>query len=362
MQKVLILANNMGGLYKFRRELLEALLERGQEVYISVPDGNFRTPLEEMGCHFILTPIDRRGTDPVADLKLMLRYRRLIRSLEPGVVLTYTIKPNIYGGLVCRYLRQPYIANITGMGSAINQGGMFTRFILSLFKIALSGAACVFFQNEMNRSFFVEKGLVGDKHRMIPGSGVNLAEHRLEEYPEGEDLNFLFMGRVMQDKGVDELFAAAQTIRAKYPGTSFHILGSCEERYQERLRDLEQRQVISYHGFQQNVHGYLKACHAVVMPSYHEGMSNVLLEAAATGRPVLASAIPGCQEAFDEGVSGLGFAPQDTKALIAALERFIALPQAARREMGLQGRAKVERQFDRQQVIASYLQEIDRIS
>ncbi len=361
MKRILILANNIGGLYKFRKELVETLLEQGNQIYISVPDGSFRIPFEQMGCIFIDTPIDRRGTDPLADLKLMLGYRRVIKEIKPAVVLTYTIKPNIYGGLACRYLRVPYIANITGMGSAINQGGMFTRFILSLLKNALGGATCVFFQNDMNRRFFMRRNLLTVPSRLIPGSGVNLSEHCLEEYPEEEPLNFLFMGRVMKEKGVDELMAAAEVIRQRYPQTAFHILGSCEEEYSTRLQNLQERQIICYHGFQKDVQSYLRSCHAVVMPSYHEGMSNVLLEAAATGRPVLASDIPGCREAFDEGISGFGFRPQDTTALIEALEKFITLPYEKKKLLGLAGRTKMEKEYDRQLVIDAYVEEIEKL-
>ena len=362
MTKILILANNDVGLYRFRKELIESLLDQGYEVYISLPAGYYVEKLCHMGCVFFDTPIDRRGTNPITDLKLIFYYKTLIKNIKPDVVLTYTIKPNVYGGIACKSSNTPYIANVTGLGTSIENGGLLQKTTLALYANSLRKAACVFFQNETNRQFFIDKHIVTGKTRLIPGSGVNLKYHCFEEYPDSDNIiKFLFIGRIMKDKGIDELLEAAQKVKCMYPNVQFDLVGYCEENYTKRLSDFENRGIIKYHGQQDDVHSFIKGAHAIIHPSYHEGMANVLLEAASTGRPVLASNIPGCRETFDEGVSGYGFEVKNTAALVNTIEKFIRLPYKNKKQMGIAGRAKVECEFDRQIVIDSYMEEINKI-
>lgn len=361
MPKVLILANNDIGLYKFRKELIGELLRR-YEVYISLPYGAYVPVLEEMGCRYIETPISRRGTNPVTDFQLWVKYKRILKETMPDVVLTYTVKPNIYGGLACKAARVPCVANITGLGSSIENGGVLRAVILSLYKRALSKAACVFFQNRPNLDFFAARGIVPGRHRLIPGSGVNIAEHSLEEYPDESDgLTVLFIGRIMREKGIEELLEAAEGVAGEYPHVRFSLLGDTEEDYTDRIHALEEKGLITYHGQQPDVHAFIRDSHATILPSYHEGLANVLLESASSGRPVLASRVTGCRETFDEGVSGLGFNAGDAEDTASALIRFINMPWAQKREMGIAGRRKMEREFDRAIVINAYMEEITEI-
>lgn len=362
MAKILILANNDIGLYKFRKELIEALIEHGNEVNISLPDGYYIEKLRHMGCVFFDTPIDRRGTNPIIDLKLIIHYKMLLKNIEPDVVLTYTIKPNVYGGIACKATNTPYLANVTGLGTSIENGGLLQKLALVLYANGLKKAACIFFQNEPNRQFFIEKHIVAGKTRLIPGSGVNLKYHCFEDYPESEDIiKLLFVGRIMKNKGIDELLESAQRIKGMYPNVRFDLVGDCEENYKERLSELENQGVIIYHGQQDDIHSFIKRAHAIIHPSYHEGMSNVLLEAASSGRPVIASNISGCRETFNEGISGYGFEPRNIVALVDAIEKFVKLPYVDKKQMGMAGRARMEDEFDRQIVIDSYMEEINKI-
>ena len=210
--RIVILANADIGLYKFRRELLQKLCQNN-EVYIVLPDGEFINELVDTGCRFIEFDFNRRGMNPLADLKQIGRYKTLIRELSPDVVLTYTIKPNVYGGIACQKCGVPYFANITGLGTAVENGGILGKISTTLYKIGLKKADCVFFQNEDNRKLFTDKNIYRGKTRLIPGSGVNLAMHVQEPYPSDENgFRFLFVGRIMKDKGIEELLYAIEKL------------------------------------------------------------------------------------------------------------------------------------------------------
>lgn len=358
MKKVLILANSASGLYDFRNELLLKLLEQ-YEVHVSLPDAVKVPQLAEEGCIIHDTWIDRRGMNPVKDIGLIKAYAQLIRSVKPDVVLTYTIKPNIYGNLCCRWFKVPYLVNITGLGSVFENGGAIQKLVVWLYKIALKKASCIFFQNETNRSIFEKYGIFGRKERLVSGSGVNLDRHKQETYPSAEDeVKFLYVGRIMKEKGIDELLEAARRIKQEFENVHFEIVGSYEDDYKDVIEQYQKEQIIQCTAYQKNVHPFYQRAHAVIMPSYHEGMSNVILEASATGRPILASNIPGCKEGFDEQVTGLGFESRNAEALYTAIKRFLELPYEVRKEMGQAARTKMEKEFDRNIVVAAYLEEI----
>jgi galacturonosyltransferase len=351
------------GLYKFTKELITELINQGMEVHLALPRDEYTKQILELGCEYTETEIERRGTNPITDLKLFFHYLSLLRRIKPEVVLTYTIKPNIYGGIACRLMGVPVIANITGLGSAIENKGFLQKLTLQLYSIGLAKAHCVFFQNEPNRTLFNDRKLVKGKTRCIPGSGVNLIEHPYEEYPpEDEAIRFLFIGRIMKEKGVDELLLAAEQVKSRYPSIMFDVVGFYEEGYSERIHDYEEKGVIQYYGRQEEVHSFLKRAHAILLPSYHEGMANVLLEGAATGRPILASRIPGCSETFEEENSGLGFEIRNVDVLVEAILHFIELPYDKKKAMGQAGRFKMEQEFDRTIVVNTYLEEINQVT
>lgn len=360
-KKVLILANSASGLYDFRNELLLKLMEK-YEVHVSLPDEDKVPELADEGCIVHHTPIDRRGMNPVRDLGLMRSYKRLIKEVRPNVVLTYTIKPNIYGNLCCRMMKIPYIVNITGLGSVFENGGMVQKLVVFLYRTALKNASCIFFQNNKNKSVFESCKIRGKKSRLVPGSGVNLDRHSFEDYPSKEEcMKFLYVGRIMKEKGTDELLYAAKEIKKFYPTVEFQIAGNYEDDYKQIIEEYEKENIIHLLGYKRTIHPYYKDAWAVLMPSYHEGMSNVILEAAATGRPVIASDIPGCQEGFDDGVTGLGVQARDKESLFNALKKFIEIPYEEKKNMGANARRKMEKEFDRNLVVNAYMEEIESV-
>lgn len=358
MKKVLILANSASGLYDFRNELLLKLLE-SYEVHVSLPDEDTVPQLAQEGCQIHHTPIDRRGVNPVKDMSLLLAYWKLISKIMPDVVLTYTIKPNIYGNLCCRLKRIPYIANITGLGSVFENGGMVQKIVVFLYKLSLKKASCIFFQNKKNQEIFEQYGIYGKKARLVPGSGVNLDRHAFEEYSSKEEkMIFLYVGRVMKEKGIEELLYAAKALCDEYPEVIFRLVGNYEEDYKGIVEQYEKEGILELIGYQKEIHPYYKEASAVIMPSYHEGMSNVILEASATGRPIMATNIPGCQEGFEDGITGFGFPARDKEALLDVLRKFMKLSKEERAQMGKNARAKMEREFDRKQVVNAYMEEV----
>jgi len=358
MNRILVLTNSSGGLYDFRGEFVGELCKK-YEVYVSMPDDVKERELAGQGCRIIKTPINRRGINPLEDLKLYRAYGRMMKEIKPKLVVTYTIKPNIYGGFAAGVRKIPYIATITGLGGAFDRTGLLLKLIVGMYRAGLRRAACVFFQNEENRSIFQRMGITAKKTRMVMGSGVSLEKHGYEPYPAGEETHFLFVGRVMKERGILEYIEAAKRLHSDK--VFFDIMGYCDEDYQALLDTLEKEGVIRQLGFQTQVHEYLAAASAIVVASFHEGMSNALIEGAATGRPVIASDISGCREAFEDGVTGFGFTPGKPEELTLAMEKFLSLSAEERAAMGRRGRQKMEREFDRKLVTAAYVDEVRQI-
>lgn len=366
MAKILMLANDETTIYNFRREIVKAFVNAGHEVVIAYPFGKHTEEIEQLGCKTIHCEVSRHGTDIREDFKLFLGYLQLLKKETPDIVLTYTVKPNIYGSLACQFSKVPYLNNITGLGTVLQSDSIVAKLILFLQKLAYRKSTCIFFQNQDNYEQLKKKKVITDKHmvQILPGSGVNLKLHQFEDYPEDEGIiRFIFVSRIREDKGIEELFSAAIQVKSKYPNTEFHVVGWYEEqKYEEKVQQLVDNGLIIYHGTktQEEVHQLIKTSHCLIHPSYHEGMSNVMLEAAAAGRPVIASDIPGCRETFDEGKSGFGFEVKNTEKLVKVITRFIRVPHEEKRQMGIHARNKMEAEFDRNIVAQKYLDIIEK--
>ena len=316
-------------------------------------------PLVAAGCIFHDTPIDRRGINPVTDFGLLRQFRKLVKQLRPDLVITYTIKPNIYGGMVCRMLGVPYAVNITGLGTAFQKDGLLKKLVIALYKFSLKKAKVVFFENSGNRQVFLDEDIIpSEKTCLLSGAGVNLEKFTYAPYPDGDVTQFLFIGRVMKEKGVDELFDAVARLRSEGFSCELDVLGYYEDDYAAMIRGCEAAGWLHYHGFQNDVRPFIEKAHCFVLPSYHEGMANTNLESAAMGRPVITSDIPGCREAVVEGVSGLLCQSQNADSLYDAMKRFIALPNDARARMGKAGRQHMENVFDKKRVVAATVKEL----
>ena len=350
-KKILVVTNHSYMLWQFRRELIQRLMEDA-EVVISTPFVGHEQDFAAMGCRMLETDVDRRGINPVTDFRLYHTYVKILKTERPDMVITYSIKPNIYAGFACRMQKIPYCVNVQGLGTAFQKKGL-AQIVTVMYRTALKKAKTVFFENAENAKLFREKKITPAwQQTVLPGAGVNLESYSYQEYPNNDKVRFLYLGRIMKEKGMDELFWAVQELRKECAGQFvLDLVGFFEDEYKEQVEKLTQDGVAVFHGFQENPRPYYGKADCVVLPSYHEGMSNVLLEAAAIGRPLITSDIPGCREAVKQGISGLLCPVKDRNALLHAMEDFLKLSKEERKAMGRAGRKYMEEQYDKEKVV-----------
>lgn len=350
--KIMILTNSSNGLWGFRQELIIELLKNNEVIAITPYDG-FVEELNEVGCKTTEINIDRRGLNPLKDMKFLLDFLKVVQKEKPDLVITYTIKPNVYGGFVCRLKKIPYAVNITGLGTAFEKNGLLKKIAIIMNKVSCKKARVVFFENEENRQFFVKEKIVKESQTFrLNGAGVNLEHYKMLPYPKGDTRKFLFMGRVMAEKGIDELFIAMRKLVSEGLKCELDVLGRYEENYKEVIHKYEEEGWLHYYGYQEDVRPFIERCHCFVLPSWHEGMANTNLESAASGRPIITSNIHGCLEAVEEGVSGFLCEKQNAEDLYRVMKRFTELPYEERKAMGLAGRKRMEEIFDKRKVVA----------
>lgn len=364
--KIMIVTNCASGLEVFRGMLIRELIHQGHELSAIIPlvesddEHVFENIIEDMGCNLIHVAMERRGMNPFRDLKLIIAYYHIFHTYRPQLVVTYTIKPNAYGGIAARLLRIPYAANITGLGTAFQRGKLLRFFASYLYKIALKKATVVFFENSDNLNRLLDAHIIQrNQAYLLHGAGVDLNVFTYTPYPlDSLGTRFLFIGRVMKEKGIEELFSAMQRLSNSGIPCSLDVLGNFDEDYSEIMEQYAADGWLHYHGFQRDVRPYIANCHCFVLPSWHEGMANTNLEAAASGRPVITSDIPGCREAVEDGVSGFLCKPKNAESLYQAMKRFLTLSQPQRQAMGQAGRKRMEAIFDKKTVVRDTIKEL----
>ena len=360
MSKVLIIANCASGLYDFREDLIRKLITLNQKVYTLIPADEYVEELTSLGCKIIDTPVDRRGMNSVKDLKLLLNYNKIINEIKPDLVITYTIKPNVYGGLICRIKRIPYAINITGLGTTFQNDGMLKKFVTAMYKVSSKKAKVVFFENIENLEVFVNLGIVKKENtQLLNGAGVNLDKFAFKEYPENsKTIKFLFMGRVMAEKGVNELFDAMEKLYKNGYDFQLDVLGNYEEDYEKIINKYENDGWLKYHGYQNDVRPFIEKAHCFVLPSWHEGMANTNLECGAMGRPIITSNIHGCLEAVVDGKTGYLVEKKNANDLYEKLKSFIELPYDEKVKMGQASHDHIAEVFDKKKVVKKTIEKL----
>jgi glycosyltransferase involved in cell wall biosynthesis len=371
MPKVMIVLNTAWNLVNFRSGLIRALVERGYEVVAVAPWDEYAPRLADLGCRYVPLAMDNQGTHPGRDALLLLRFYRLLRRERPDVFLGYTVKPNVYGSLAAHALGIPVVNNIAGLGAVFIRDSWLTRVVRQLYRIALRRSRKVFFQNGDDRHLFIEGGLVKPSVTdQVPGSGIDLERFAytarsslVSLQGERAPVHFLLIARMLWDKGVGEFVAAARRVRQRHPEARFELLGFLEVRNpaaisREQMDAWVAEGVVRYLGVSDDVRLQIAAADCIVLPSYREGTPRTLLEAAAMGRPLIATDVVGCREVVEDEVNGFLCRLKDADDLADKMERMIALRPEVRAEMGWRGREKVEREFDANLVVDAYLRAV----
>jgi len=362
LPKLLLLTNSNVGLYRFRKETLIELSEH-HHIIISSPNDGFFDELSGLPITYVPTTFNRRGINLFAELSLLIKYYRLIKKYKPSAILTYTIKPNIYGNLVARLYKIPVITTITGLGDTFIKKGLTKQLIIVLYKLSFEKTRTLIFENSEDSSIFRELGILRKQQVLqTPGAGVNLEEHIPLPYPISDKTVFLYVGRYMRTKGIAELLEACKKLTLSHPNQFEMILmGHSEQELSQEIAQAVQANIVTDVGFQTDIKPYIQQAHAIVLPSYKEGMSNALLEAAAMGRPLIATDVSGCREAVDVGINGYLCEAMNASSLYSALVQFIEHSPAEKQAMGVASRHKVEGSFDRDIVTEKILNTLQTI-
>ena len=345
----------------FRQGLIRGLRSAGYEPVVIAPqDPAADERMRELGVERIPVEIDRAGLNPLTDFRLLARYRSLLKRLRPAAYLSYTIKPNVYGSFAAASLGIPALPNVSGLGTAFIRGGPLQAIVTQLYRFGFARAPVVFFQNEEDRGLFVGRRILrADQAQVLPGSGVDLDRFTPAPLPEGPPV-FLFIGRLLRDKGVVEFVEAARSLRSDYPTARFQLLGAVDEGNRTAIRQVEvdswvAEGVVEQLGTADDVRPFIAAATAVVLPSYREGLPRSLLEAAAMARPLIASNVQGCRDVVEDGVNGYLCAVRDPGALAVAIRRLLQLPRTQQLAMGEAGRRRVQERFSETFVVRAYL-------
>lgn len=359
---VVLSANSCWNLLNFRRALITGLQAAGYRIVGFAPADAAKDALRRLGVELYDMPMRRAGLNPVADALLLFRYWRALRRIRPAVYCSFTIKPNVYGAIAARLTGVPAINNVTGLGTTFLSQSVTWRLTAALYRFAFKRSDTVFFHNQDDLRIFLDQGIVrSEQARVIPGSGVDLDHFQPDEAAaDNGALRFLFIGRAIRDKGFGEFVEAARQLRPRFPHARFQVLGNRDPGNptsvtQAQFQAWIDQGLIEHLGEHGDVRPFIAAATAVVLPSYREGLSRALLEAAAMGKPLVGSDVPGCRELIEEGVTGALCRPRDAASLAAAMERIAKLPPDGLRALGRAARIKVEREFGEQRVVDAYL-------
>ncbi|MDP2083924.1 MAG: glycosyltransferase family 4 protein [Gemmobacter sp.] len=358
---ILISVNAAWNVWNFRKPLVAALIADGHVVTVLAPGDATVPKLTELGCRFRHLEMRVKGLNPLQDLGLTFRLRRIFRELQPDIVLSFTIKNNIFGALAAKLAGIAFVPNVTGLGTAFLSGRALERVARTLYRAAFRHLPVVFFQNSDDRDLFLERGLVtAEQARLLPGSGIDLHRFAPAPYPKDDAAPvFLMIARLLRDKGVLEYVGAARRVKSVYPLARFQLLGATDAQNRsaidrETVRGWEAEGAIEYLGTAKDVRPLIAAAHCIVLPSYREGAPRTLIEGAAMARPLIATDVPGCRAVVEQGKTGFLCQVRSAESLADACQRFLDLPPGDRAAMGRAGRAKMEREFDQRIVVEAY--------
>jgi glycosyltransferase involved in cell wall biosynthesis len=359
--KIAIVINTSWNIYNFRMGLIQKLQEEGHEVVCIAPKDNYSEKLMHAGCSFVAVSIQNKGTNPVKDFFLMLKYLFIFFKLKPDYILQFTAKPNIYGTIAARILRIPTINNVSGLGTIFLHQNLVSKIAKSLYRFAFQFPKRVFFQNNDDLDLFVKNKLVSKNITdVLPGSGVNLSKYIPLDYQRNETFVFIFIARLLYDKGLVEYVEAIKILRKEHVDAKFQVLGFTD--FESKLgvpKNLLDAWIsegyIDYLGHTSEVIPYINAADCIVLPSYREGTPKTLIEALALAKPIVTTNVPGCKETVIDGENGLLCAVKNAQDLADKMYDMFNKENTELRRMGKNGRKMAEIKYDEKIVIKKYL-------
>lgn len=360
----MIAANTAWNIVNFRGALIDGLRAQGWRVVALAADDGSAAALVGLGAEFLPIRVDGGGTSVIRDARLFLDYLRILRRLRPQAFLGFTVKPNIYGSLAAALLGIKTVNNISGLGTAFLAPGPLNWLVSRLYRLSLAKSAKVFFQNPHDRSLFILRRLVRERRTgLLPGSGIDLERFRPSVRPRtaGAPFRFMFVGRLLRDKGLADFAEAARLLRPRWPEAEFAILGfaGSDNRSAVPIEEVERWQrdgIVRYLGDTADVRPFLEESDCIVLPSYREGLARSLLEGAAMAKPMVATDVPGCRDLVVDGDNGFLCKVRSPPSLAAAMEKMLELSPEDRAAMGRRARRRVEREFDQTLVVQAYVE------
>lgn len=373
--RVLIALNSTWNLLNFRSGLIKALIAEGHEVLVAAPADQYVSALNNLGCRFLNIPVASHGINPVKDFHLFMRFVDMLRNEQPNVLLAYTVKPNVYGSMAAHILGIPVINNISGLGSVFIRGGWLAWLVRVLYRVALFRSRKVYFQNPDDKKLFLSLGLCRyEQSDLLPGSGVDIVKFstvvlpclQKTEVQRQNQFSFLLVARMIKDKGVVEYVRAARQLKARFPMAEFAMLGSLDIQSPsaitgQQIQAWVDEGVVRYWGASGDVRVEIARADCVVLPSYREGTPRTLLEAAAMGRPLIATDVPGCREVVVHGFNGLLCLPQEAEDLALCMAKILGMRPEKLEQWGRNSRELVQQRFDERIVIDHYLRALNAL-
>lgn len=366
---ILMTVNAAWNIWNFRKPLVQALIAQGHRISVLAPPDKSIIQIEGLGCTFIPLDMNAKGLNPLEGMALIQRFKQAFRAEHPDIVLSYTIKNNLFGAMAAKSTGTPFLPNVTGLGTAFLSGGVLQNVAQVLYRRAFRALPIVFFQNDDDRELFVARDMVRPEQGcLLPGSGIDLMHFSETILPDDSAPPvFLMIARLLRDKGVIEFVEAAKRVKVRRPEIRFQLLGAAESQNRTAItknmvKVWENDGVVEYLGVMQDIRPAISAASCVVLPSYREGAPRTLIEAAAMARPLIATDVPGCRDVVDHGKTGYLCKVQDSASLAGTIEHFVDLTGAQKSAMGRAGRAKMEREFDQRIVVDAYIQAIGKLT
>lgn len=365
--KVAIVLNTSWNIYNFRLNLIKSLQQEGHEVHTFAPRDEYTDRLIENGCIHHDIRMDSRGANPFKDLALVFELFFLYKRIRPDIILHYTIKPNVYGTLAAALLKIPVVNNVCGLGTVFLKDDLVSKVAMFLYKISFHLPRKVFFQNADDLKLFLDRNLVpANTVDLLPGSGIDLNKFSPLPFKRNDTFTFLLISRLITDKGVLEYIDAVKKLRSEGVDAHFQVLGAMDPQHKrgiqpEIINNWVKDGVVEYLGTTEDVHQFIRQADCIVLPSYREGTPRTLLEAASSSKPIIATNVPGCNNVVEDQVNGLLCRLKDADDLADKMRQMTTLDNQTLRKFGVNGRAKMEAEYDESIVINKYLRTLSEL-